>query len=94
MVQWYPGHMAKAFREMDEKIKFVDLVIVLLDARVQESSFNPEVAKKFQNKQVLYILTKADKADNVETKKWCKYYNLPYRRKDIKLYTDKEWEII
>ena len=74
MVQWYPGHMAKAFREMDEKIKFVDLVIVLLDARVPESSFNPEVAKKFQNKQVLYILTKADKADNVETKKWCKHY--------------------
>ena len=74
MVQWYPGHMAKAFREMDEKIKFVDLVIVRLDARVPESSFNPEVAKKFQNKQVLYILTKADKADNVETKKWCKHY--------------------
>ena len=41
MVQWYPGHMAKAFREMDEKIKFVDLVIVLLDARVPESSLNP-----------------------------------------------------
>ena len=53
MVQWYPGHMAKAFREMDEKIKFVDLVIVLLDARVPESSLNPEVVKKFQNKQVL-----------------------------------------
>lgn len=74
MVQWYPGHMAKAFREMDEKIKFVDLVIVLLDARVPESSLNPEVVKKFQNKQVLYILTKADKADPAETKKWCKYY--------------------
>ena len=49
MIQWYPGHMAKAFREMDEKIKFVDLVIVLLDARVPESSLNPEVVKKFQN---------------------------------------------
>ena len=52
----------------------VDLVIVLLDARVPESSLNPEVVKKFQNKQVLYILTKADKADPTETKKWCKYY--------------------
>lgn len=74
MVQWYPGHMAKAFREMDEKIKFVDLVIVLLDARVPESSLNPEVVKKFQNKQVLYVLTKADKADSEQTKKWCKHY--------------------
>lgn len=75
MIQWYPGHMAKAFREMDEKIKFVDLVIVLLDARIPMSSFNPEVSKKFQNKTVLYVLTKADKADNNETKKWCEYYS-------------------
>ena len=74
MVQWYPGHMAKAFREMDEKIKLVDLIIVLLDARVPESSFNPEVFKKFQHKQIIYILTKADKADPKETKKWCQYY--------------------
>ena len=73
-MEWYPGHMAKAFREMDEKIKFVDLVIVLLDARVPESSLNPEVVKKFQNKQILYVLTKADKADSEQTKKWCKHY--------------------
>ena len=74
MIQWYPGHMAKAFREMDEKLKFVDLVIVLLDARVPKSSFNPEVYRKFQNKKVLYVLTKKDKADRVDTKKWCDYY--------------------
>ena len=74
MIQWYPGHMAKAFREMDEKLKFVDLVIVLLDARVPKSSFNPEVYRKFQNKKVLYVLTKKDKADPVDTKKWCDYY--------------------
>lgn len=74
MIQWYPGHMAKAFREMDEKLKFVDLVIVLLDARVPKSSFNPEVYRKFQNKKVLYVLTKKDKADSVDTKKWCDYY--------------------
>ena len=74
MIQWYPGHMAKAFREMDEKLKFVDLVIVLLDARVPKSSFNPEVYRKFQNKKVLYVLTKKDKADPADTKKWCDYY--------------------
>ena len=74
MIQWYPGHMAKAFREMDEKLKFVDLVIVLLDARIPKSSFNPEVFKKFQNKTIVYILTKADKADSSATKNWCEYY--------------------
>ena len=41
MIQWYPGHMAKAIREIGEKVKIVDLVIVLLDARSPESSFNP-----------------------------------------------------
>lgn len=75
MIQWYPGHMAKAFREMDEKLKFVDLVIVLLDARVPKSSFNPEVYRKFQNKKILYVLTKKDKADPVDTQKWCDYYS-------------------
>jgi ribosome biogenesis GTPase A len=67
--------MAKAFREMDEKLKFVDLVIVLLDARVPKSSFNPEVYRKFQNKKILYVLTKKDKADPVDTQKWCDYYS-------------------
>lgn len=75
MIQWYPGHMAKAFREMDEKLKFVDLVIVLLDARVPKSSFNPEVYRKFQNKKILYVLTKKDKADSIDTNKWCEYYS-------------------
>ncbi len=75
MIQWYPGHMAKAFREMDEKLKFVDLVIVLLDARVPKSSFNPEVYRKFKNKKILYVLTKKDKADSQDTAKWCEYYS-------------------
>lgn len=74
MIQWYPGHMAKAFREMDEIVRFVDMVIVLLDARIPKSSFNPEVYKKFQNKPVLYVLTKKDKADPKQTLKWCEYY--------------------
>ena len=41
MIQWYPGHMAKAIKEITEKVKIVDLVIVLLDARAPLSSFNP-----------------------------------------------------
>ena len=94
MIQWYPGHMAKAIREINEKIKLVDIVIILLDARIPLSSMNPELKKLFQNKRSLYVLTKKDKADDEETKKWLKYYqnmNLPSiainskNQKDIKL---------
>lgn len=73
-INWYPGHMAKALREINEKIKLVDVVIVLLDARIPHSSFNPELKKLLQNKRTLYVLTKKDKADDVETKKWLDFY--------------------
>ena len=63
MIQWYPGHMAKAFKEMEEKIKLVDLIIILLDARIPNSSINPKLYELFKNKKILTILTKADKAD-------------------------------
>lgn len=76
MIQWYPGHMAKALREINEKISLVDVVIVLLDARVPFSSFNPELKKMLNNKRSLFILTKKDKADEAETKKWLQYYKL------------------
>lgn len=74
MIQWYPGHMAKAIREVGEKIKIVDLVIVLLDARVPYSSFNPMIKETLKNKPTLYVLTKKDKADSEQTAKWLKYY--------------------
>lgn len=102
MIQWYPGHMAKAIREIGEKIKLVDVVIVLLDARIPVSSFNPEIKKLLQNKRTLYVLTKKDKADSNETSKWIDYYhklNLPVvainskDQKDIKLVL-KELETI
>ena len=51
MIQWYPGHMAKAIREIEEKIKLVDLVIILLDARIPKSSYNPVFKNLFQNKK-------------------------------------------
>ena len=53
MIQWYPGHMAKAIREINEKVKIVDLVIVLLDARCPLSSFNPLLNDVLNNKKVL-----------------------------------------
>lgn len=74
MIQWYPGHMAKAIREINEKVNMVDLVIVLLDARIPYSSFNPLLKEKINNKLTLYLLTKKDLADDEETKKWINYY--------------------
>lgn len=74
MIQWYPGHMAKAIREINEKVNMVDLVIVLLDARIPYSSFNPLLKEKINNKLTLYLLTKKDLADDEETKKWLNYY--------------------
>ena len=68
MIQWYPGHMAKAIREINEKVNMVDLVIVLLDARIPYSSFNPLLKEKINNKLTLYLLTKKDLADDEETK--------------------------
>lgn len=74
MIQWYPGHMAKAIREIEEKLKLVDLVIVLLDSRIPKSSFNPLLCKLINNKMVLYILTKKDMADSNLTNEWLRYY--------------------
>lgn len=74
MIQWYPGHMAKAIREMNEALKLVDLVMVILDARVPFSSLNPEIKKMVANKRTLYILNKQDKADNKMTPYWIDYY--------------------
>lgn len=74
-VQWYPGHMAKAKNEIIEKIKIVDIVYVLLDARIPSSSMNPMINEILQNKKKLYILTKADMADSSITTKWEKHFN-------------------
>lgn len=74
MVQWYPGHMAKALREMEEKVKLVDLVMILIDARIPHSSLNPKLKSIFNNKRILYIFTKVDKADKIQTEKWLAYY--------------------
>lgn len=74
MIQWYPGHMAKAIREIGDKIKIVDFVIILLDARCPHSSFNPLLNDVLKNKKCLYVLTKKDKADIKETNKWLAYF--------------------
>lgn len=74
MIQWYPGHMAKALREAAEKIRLVDVVMIVLDARVPKSSLNPEIIKLVHNKPTLIVLNKKDKADATQNVLWKKYY--------------------
>ena len=69
-IHWFPGHMSKALKEVEEKIKIIDVVIELFDARAPVSSINPQLENIIKNKKRLVILTKIDLADPVETKKW------------------------
>lgn len=72
--QWYPGHMTKARRMMQENIKLIDLMVELVDARVPYSSKNPDIDELARNKSRLIILNKADMADTQVTKEWEAYY--------------------
>lgn len=73
-IQWFPGHMTKTFRVMEKEIKNIDVVIILLDARIPYSSQNPEVEKLIKNKPRIYILNKRDLADENITNQWIKYF--------------------
>ncbi len=72
--QWYPGHMTKAKRMMQENVRLVDLVIEILDARVPLSSRNPDVDQLAQGKQRMIILSKADLADPELTAEYLHYF--------------------
>lgn len=73
-VQWYPGHMTKAKRMMQEDIKLIDLIIELVDARVPLSSRNPDIDQLGQNKARLILLNKADLADEAQNRQWEEYF--------------------
>ena len=75
VIQWFPGHMTKAKREMEASLKLVDMVIELRDARIPFSSSNPMLKKMINQKPYLIILSKKDKADDVLTKEWTDYFN-------------------
>lgn len=72
--QWYPGHMTKAKRQMQEDIKLVDLVIELVDARIPMSSRNPDIDELGKNKARLILLNKADLADEAQNKAWTAFF--------------------
>ena len=72
--QWYPGHMTKAKRMMQENIKLIDLVIELVDARIPISSRNPDIDELGKNKARLILLNKSDLAEEKQNDAWVEYF--------------------
>ena len=72
--QWYPGHMTKAKRQMQEDIKLIDLVIELVDARIPLSSRNPDIDELGKNKARLIIMNISDLSDENQNKEWAAYF--------------------
>lgn len=73
-INWFPGHMAKARRQIAESLKQVDLVVEVLDARAPMSSQNPEIKDLISQKPLVVALNKSDLADKKMTEKWAKFY--------------------
>jgi len=70
MIQWFPGHMAKAKKEIEENLKLVDVVVEIVDARTPKSSQNPLLQEVIKNKQKVIVLMKRDLADENRTEEW------------------------
>ena len=73
-IQWFPGHMARTLRVMEQEIQHVDASLILLDARIPLSSLNPEIERITARKPRLYALNKADLADPAVTEEWIRYF--------------------
>ncbi len=73
-LQWYPGHMTKAKRQMQEDIKLIDLLIELVDARIPMSSRNPDIDELGKNKARLILMNKTDLADEKRSKEWVDFF--------------------
>lgn len=73
-IQWFPGHMAKARREVTEQLKLVDVVFELVDARIPYSSRNPMIDEVIKDKPRVVLLNKMDMANLNETKKWMQFF--------------------
>lgn len=73
-IQWYPGHMVKTKRQIEESLKIIDVVIELLDARIPVSSKNPDIDELIKNKPKVVLLNKCTLADEKITREWIKYF--------------------
>ncbi len=72
VINWYPGHMTKSIRMIEENIKLIDVLVYVLDARAPYSCINPDFERYIAKLPVVYVLNKSDLADDVETAKWQK----------------------
>ena len=72
--QWYPGHMTKAKRQMQEDMRLIDLVIELVDARIPASSRNPDIDELGKQKSRLILMNKYDLADESVSAEWAAYF--------------------
>lgn len=73
-LQWYPGHMTKAKRQMQEDLKLIDLVIEVIDSRIPYSSRNPEIDQLAQNKARVILMNKADLAEEKANRLWAEHF--------------------
>lgn len=73
-INWYPGHMAKTKRQIQEDLKLIDVVVELLDSRIPISSRNPDINTIVKGKKKIIMLNKSDLADEKETIKWVEYF--------------------
>lgn len=74
LIQWFPGHMTKALRQMEQSVKKVDSLIYLLDSRAPFSCINPQFSHLLTNKPTVYVLNKCDLVDRNELLKWKEYF--------------------
>ena len=79
LIQWYPGHMAKARRQLIENLKLIDVVVEIVDARAPRATRNPDFDDLFREKKRVVLLNKSDLASPSETKNWI----AAYRAQDI-----------
>lgn len=84
-VQWFPGHMTRAKREIEEKLALIDVVIELVDARIPEASRNPMIDSLLKDKPRIVLLNKSDLADSQITSIWVKYFKEKYNIEAITL---------
>ena len=73
-IHWYPGHMAKARRQIEEKLKLISVAVIAVDARAPLSTLSPDLAAQLSGKSCIILLNKSDLADPEQTKLWTAYY--------------------
>lgn len=85
LIQWYPGHMTKAFRLMEKEIKIVDVILYVLDSRAPFSCVNPKFESLIGDKPIIYVFNKVDMADRERVDEWVKYFGKDGKYKCIML---------